>query len=192
MLLLQKKKFQQELSAQLLHIQHDHSYQYSVSAPDHGIAEQKALEQSHLAKELYENHVFLCEDQIAKLEANTRMQSASELWCNARKLRVTASVMKEVCHRKSTTSCGPFIQRKLASLSIETAAITYGKKHEKDAISSYIAYHKSKGTNIEVIKCGLIVDASEPWLAASLDGLVFDPTCCDHNRGCLEVKCPFV
>ena len=188
-----RKKFQEELSAQLLHIQHDHGYRCSINAPDHDdTAELKALEHSHLAKELYESHVILCQDQIAKLEANTRMQSASELWSNARKLRITASTMKEVCHRKSTTSCGPFIQKKLASLSIKTAAIAYGRKHEKDAISSYIGYHESKGTNVEVTKCGLIVDASEPWLAASPDGIVLDPTMSEHNRGCLEVKCPFV
>ena len=42
-------------------------------------AEQKPLEHSHLTKELYESHVILCQDEMAKLEANTRMQFASEL-----------------------------------------------------------------------------------------------------------------
>ena len=40
-------------------------------------------------------------------------------------------------------------------------------------------------------KCGLIVDASAPWLAASPDGIVLDPTQSEHKKGCLEVKCPF-
>ena len=186
-----KKKFQNEMSAHLLHIQHDHNYGQSHFTADIEIHEQKALEKSDFVKELYENHVVLNQDQIDKLEANTRMQSASELWCNARKLRITASIMKEVCHKKSTTSCSPFIRKKLAARSIETAAIAYGNKHEKDAISSYIGYHKSRGTDIEVTKCGLIVDASAPWLAASPDGIVLDPTQGEHKRGCLEVKCPF-
>ena len=80
--------------------------------------------------------------------------------------------MKEICHKKSTTSCSPFIRKKLAARSIETTAIAYGNKHEKDAISSYIGYHKSRGTDIEVTKCGLIVVASTPWLAASPDGIL--------------------
>ena len=42
-------------------------------------AEQKPLEHSHLTKELYESHVIFCQEEIAKLEANTRMQFASEL-----------------------------------------------------------------------------------------------------------------
>ena len=46
-------------------------------------------------------------------------------------------------------------------MSIKTAAIAYGRKHEKDAISLYIGYHESKGTNIEVTKRGLTVDASD-------------------------------
>ena len=149
------------------------------------------MKQSDFIKELYKNHVVLNQDQIAKLEANTRMQLASKLWCNARKLRITASIMKEVCHKKSTTSCSPFIQKNLAARSIETAAIAYGNKHEKDAISSYIGYHKSRGTDIEVTKSGLIVDASVPWLEGSPDGIVLDPTQSEHKRGCLEVKCPF-
>lgn len=48
-------------------------------------------------------------------------------------------------------------------------------------------------TFIQVLKaikmrpCGLVVDISLPWLAASPDGIVMDPK---HGRGCLEVKCP--
>ena len=52
--------------------------------------------------------------------------------------------MKEVCHRKSTTSCEVFIWAKISPAQITTAATCYGKLYEKDAISSYVWYQKAK------------------------------------------------
>ena len=41
-------------------------------------------------------------------------------------------------------------------------------------------------------RCGLFVHVSSPWLAATLDGLVFDESQQGGQLdGCLEVKCPF-
>ena len=71
-----------------------------------------------------------------------------------------------------------------------TTAICYGKKHENDAILSYITYQRSCGITVEVSACGLVVDTSAPWLVASPDRLVLDLTQKEHEKGCLEVKCP--
>lgn len=38
--------------------------------------------------------------------------------------------------------------------------------------------------------CGFVVGTSAPWLAASPDRLVLDFTQKEHEKGCLEVKCP--
>ena len=51
---------------------------------------------------------------------------------------------------------------------------------------------KSQQVAIEVNKCGLLIDSNDFWLGASPDGIVFDPTQQEHQRGCLEVKCPYV
>ena len=97
--------------------------------------------------------------------------------------------MKEVCHRKGSTSC--FVLKKLAQKPIDVIATRYGKQHEKSAIASYVNYHRARGIMINVQPCGLYVDPSLPWLAASPDGIVLDPTqCADKQKGCLEVKCP--
>ena len=37
---------------------------------------------------------------------------------------------------------------------------------------------------------GVHIDVTHGWLAASPDGLVYDPTATDPN-GLLEIKCPF-
>jgi len=62
-------------------------------------------------------------------------------------------------------------KRKMHPRPHNTAAIQYGKAHEKDAISSYLDYHRSRGIAIEMRKC---VDVSLPWLAASPDRIVTD------------------
>ena len=41
--------------------------------------------------------------------------------------------------------------------------------------------------------CGLYVDSSEPWLAASPGGIVFEAFQNNMYRiGCLEIKCPIL
>ena len=94
--------------------------------------------------------------------------------------------MKEVCHRKPTTSCIAFAQKKIHPKPLNTVAVHYRRTHESDAISSYLDYYHSRGVAIELRLCGL-VDVSLPWLTASPDGIVMDPK---HGEGCLEVKCP--
>ena len=175
----------------MVHVKHDHCYTHERSDAN-DIEEKESVVPPHLTDVLYRSHVVLNLEQRKDLEAATRLQSDSELWFNARKLRITASIMKEMCHRKSTTTCEAFIRKKLYPSQINTAAISYGKQHEKDAISLYVQYQRSQGVNVLVTKCGLIVDEFESWLAASPDGIVTDPSQNEHKTGCLEVKCPYV
>ena len=41
--------------------------------------------------------------------------------------------MKEVCHRKATTSCEAFVRKKLTPRHIDTAAIPYGKDPQQSS-----------------------------------------------------------
>ena len=45
---------------------------------------------------------------------------------------------------------------------------------------------------MQVESCGLFVDHSKPWLAASSDGIVTDLSELHNTKGILEVKCPYV
>ena len=122
------------------------------------------------------------------MEKHTRCQVSSDLWHQERKLRITASMVKEVCCKRGTTSIKSFILKELAPKSIDTAAICYGNDHEQDAIESYKRFCKSNGKEVVVESCGLVISLSEPWLAASPDGIVSE----GGSKGCLEVKCPFL
>ena len=199
----QKRKFQKELEAKLNHVQHDHTYSFSCNEMEGEIFNNESslpVTPSHCVSELcesqvkllYESQVKLNSVQATRLEANTRMQLSSELWHNERKLRITASIMKEVCHRRPTTSCTSFVERKLFPKPIDTTPTCYGRRHESDAVLAYINYQKDRGICVEVTLCGLVINSCTPWLAASPDRLVVDSTLSEENQRCLEVKCPFV
>ena len=192
---MQRRMFLDELLAKQHHVKHDHTYT-SVGNEGEGTIVSEALKDeasvvpSYLISQLYENQVVLNLQQAADIEMKTRTQSLSELWHSERKLRITASIMKEVCHRKTNTSCKAFVQNKIDPKPVYTAAICYGKKHENNAVLSYVTFQQSHGIVVEVSTCGLVVDTSAPWLAASPDRTVSDSTQKDNKKGCLEVKCP--
>ena len=99
--------------------------------------------------------------------------------------------MKEVCHRRDNTSRKSLILRKFVPRNTDVIAILYGKQHEKLAIVSYIQYHKARGVVVNIQQCSLYVDEVAPWLGATPDGIVLDPTqCTGQQNGYLEVKCP--
>ena len=183
-----KCRFQEELATMQLCVQHDHRYaSYTADKPLTESCDHSA-DIHHLVRSLYTNHICINITNIHELEIHTRGQSSSEMWHHERKLRITASMMKEVCHRKETTSCKSFLMKKLSCTAVTTAAMRYGIRHAQCAIESYKNFHKLNGTKITVEPCGLFVDSSEPWLAASPDGIVFE----GFQKGCLEVKCPFL
>ena len=96
----QRKKYLDELSALQQCVGHDHSYS---GLPDSSKAntstnDEMSFVRQNMADHLYRNHVCLSPEACIQVEASTRMQSRSEQWVNERKLRITASIMKEVCH----------------------------------------------------------------------------------------------
>ena len=192
---MQKKKLMQHLAALQSCVLHDHDYASKDDDPLPKQQEESVSElnvQQKVIDDLYTNHIHISATTINELETSTQGQHKSEKWHSERKLRVTASIMKEVCHHRPTTSCVPFVKRKLSCKSINTPAISYGKKHEKEAIASYVKYQNMNGKVVSVESCGLFVDHSMPWLAASPDAIVSDFSEPVHKRGCLEVKCPYV
>ena len=95
--------------------------------------------------------------------------------------------MQIVCRRKKTFE--PLIRAKLSQHHISTPAIQYGTRHESTAVSNYVQ-HKQEEISLKFVveDSGLIINVAKPWLAASPDGTVDDPTA---GCGLLEVKCPY-
>ena len=185
-----KLKLQQELCNLIDVINRDHSYTGSIcpiAATHYEVDHLKASPSPYLVRSLYEEHICISPSRAIEIEACTRNQSLSNLWHNERKLRISASIMKTVCHRKSDTNVKTFITNKLSLKSINSTAIYYGRKNEDTAIECYIGQQKKRGIDVTVRKCGLFVNPAIPWLAATPDSVVE----IGEDMGCLEVKCPF-
>ena len=182
------KKLQFQLSLLCLTkiVNHDHDYCTTTSLIQRKIDGVPAPH--HLVRNLYEEHVCISPTEATDLEIKTRTQAQSSLWHEERKFRITASIMKTVCHRKPKTDMIPFINSKLAPKPITTPAIDYGKRNEDVAIGCYIDHQRKKGVIVKVCKCGLWIDSAIPWLAATPDSILE----VGEDRGCLEVKCPYV
>ena len=92
-----QKKFQEDLLVRLIHVKYDHSYFLTESDLSNTcITEEKESGvqwgkgsgvQPGLVNKLHQSNVVLNLDQVKSLEANTRMQSDSELFWE---LRITA------------------------------------------------------------------------------------------------------
>ena len=141
-----RHKFQEKLSTTLDLVNRDHNYCSCPINASHFEVE-SVLAPQHLVRNLYEQHVCIDPSRALEIEGCTRNQSLSHVWHEERKLRITASILKTVCHRKADTDVQPFIQNKLAPKFINSQAIDYGRRNEDTAIRCYIQYQEKKAIN---------------------------------------------
>ncbi|XP_064475650.1 uncharacterized protein LOC135389544 [Ornithodoros turicata] len=123
------------------------------------------------------------------LEKNSRQQSTSATWNEARNRRVTASNFGTILKRTTWTRRGldNLFRRKDLS---RVRAVQYGISNEAAAVQRYRPVMCSVGHDVALLSCGLFVDPATPWLGATPDRIVFDPT--ERSpHGVLEVKCPY-
>ena len=122
-----KQQFLEELHIKQLHVHLDHSY--ASEPPSANVSldiKVPVSENSYLVNELYTNHVCITRASIGDLKLQTRAQCNSDRWHYERVLRVTSSIMKEVCHRRDSTSA--FIFKKTYSKDCRCQCNTLWKK----------------------------------------------------------------
>ncbi|KAG0445120.1 hypothetical protein HPB47_020173 [Ixodes persulcatus] len=119
------------------------------------------------------------------LEQNTRQQSKSKTWGDARQHRLTASSFGKVLARQQWTERGLHNLLEPKDLT-GVRAVQYGIKNEPLAVNRYVAVLKKLGHDVTVKHCGIFVDPSCPWLGATPDRLVFDPE--EGSYGVVEVN----
>ncbi|XP_071118722.1 uncharacterized protein [Haliotis cracherodii] len=122
----------------------------------------------------------MTQEQCEQLEQLTRDQTNSQMWFQARKHRLTASTFGIILKRKTITE--KFINNIINEKAFTSAATSYGKSNERQAIEKYI---KQSGNHVH--DCGLVVNRKFPFLGATPDGKV----CEDGITGIIEVKCPY-
>ena len=118
--------------------------------------------------EFYKKNVVLTVEGAAALELETRSQSKANAWFLARRVRVTASLAKDITarHKKDFT---PLVRRHLRCQFKGNKATLYGQQFEKVALHCFV--RSLEATNVEVMESGLVVDSSEPWLGALMMAL---------------------
>ena len=118
----------------------------------------------------------------------TAEQSNSPRWYTERVCRLTASKFGLIAKRREGYMA-TLVDQLLYSAPPTTAGpLKFGQDNEPIAVSLYEEHMRSKGHLVDVQQTGLQIHQTIPFLAASPDRLVNDPSC-EPSAGLLEVKC---
>ena len=124
--------------------------------------------------------------EIKRFEEQTRLQSQSPLWYRIRNHRITASRIGEIYRRRKDHEV--LAKRMKSTRRVTTAAMRQGLAFEPVAAEVYAQVKECK---LNLYPCGVVVNDSCPWLAASPDRKVYNPDMFPEF-GLLEIKCPQV
>lgn len=153
------------------------------------IAELNMLNQSEL-HDFFIDNVMINPKEAQDLEKRTVLQGESDEWLQQHKYRLTASNFGRVYFRKQRPSDSMlksiFIPKDLSNV----RSISHGKEKEKVARTIYAKKMQKDVPTFTIFDAGISVHPSFPYLGASPDGKVFDPSS-DEKFGLLEIKCPF-
>ena len=161
----------------------------AVNNPDPSIPDTCVLKETIVA---FKESLKLSAEKLREIEQTTREQRNSSLWFSVRRYRITASIFGKILHRLSTTSPDSLVLSILEPRSFTSAATTWGIENESKAIEQYISYqHQQRSKELTVGPCGFLISGSHPFLGATPDGTVYDPSNIQQPFGFLEVKCPY-
>ena len=136
------------------------------------------------------HNLFLNDDDISKVERETRGQSTNEKWFDHRFGRITASKCHRVaCPHKAGTSPSKIIKEVLNyNEQVQAKAMREGIENEELIITQYKDKMQKGGhAGLEVNSCGFFVSKTPGFLGASPDGLVTDPSS-ENPSGLVEAK----
>ena len=140
----------------------------------------------------FKDSLKLSEEKLREIEFNTRKQRQSNQWFEVRRYRLTSSLFGHVLRRRSDTPPDSLVLRILQPKQFSTPATSWGITHEPLAITKYTEYQHEQGHDgLIVAPSGFLISKTYPFLGASPDGSVYDPSNRSHPFGFLEVKCPF-
>ena len=141
----------------------------------------------------YLAHVKVTESAATKIMIDTTGQgddNSKILWHEERRKRLTASNVGKIAKRRVTTKVGSSVQQLLNTKFQGNSATNWGIFREEDSNKEHLRIRRESSPNISISKCGLVVSVTNPWLGASPDGLVHDPTS-DPPDGLVEFKNPY-
>ena len=169
-----------------------------VSRHDNGITPEEVIDDippehlEQLKTSFYSTKVFVTKDEAMEIEKQTRDQADSMQWLVERRKRLTASKVGGISKMKNSTKNSKKVQNLLYSTFRGNEATRYGSEKEEETTQQYINHQRKNGhPDLSVDKSGLSISLTNPWLAASPDGTVHDPSDTDQGLGLVEVKNPY-
>ena len=144
-----------------------------------------------LKRNFYTTQIAVTKEQIEAIEQETKDQSESETWMKERAKRCTASRVGSILKMRKTTKRSKKVEEIVYSRFRGNRATHYGKSTEDIARHQYVAYqHQNGHAGLQAIRTGLVVSTDNPWLAASPDDKVHDPSA-SQSLGIAEYKNPY-
>ena len=132
------------------------------------------------------------EEQARTIEQNTIEQRDSPYWFEVRKFRLTSSYFGTIMRRRSGTPVDKLVLRIIRQEQFTSHATEWGINNESCALQAYQDKQRENGhPELVVCKSGFIINPLYPFLGASPDGAVYDPSSSDEPYGFLEIKCPY-
>ena len=141
----------------------------------------------------YKSNVVVTIQEAIDIEIKTRGQGENDLWKEERRKRLTSSVVGGIIKMQKRTKCSKKVQTLLYSTFKGNDATRYGihVQMEDEARHRYKTYQQQKGhSGLEIYQSGLVICKDNPWLAASPDDKVKDPSTSDIF-GLVEYKNPY-
>ena len=141
----------------------------------------------------FKESLLVSEADICRIEKETREQRDSLKWFQMRRFRLKASHFGEICRRKDTTRPDALVLRLLGAngQQKDTTPMAWGRSNKSLALEQYKQTKLASGhENMVVTQSGLWVSPDHPFLGASPDAAVYDPSE-PHAYGFAEVKCPY-
>ena len=140
----------------------------------------------------FKDSLKLTEEKRTEIEFNTRKQRESNQWYEVRRYRLTSSLFGHILRRRSDTPPDSLVLSILKPRQFTTQATSWGITHEPLAITKYTKYQHDHGHDCLVVApSGFLISRTHPFLGASPDGAVYDPSDRNHMFGFLEIKSPF-
>ncbi|ORU92175.1 MAG: hypothetical protein A6F71_08600 [Cycloclasticus sp. symbiont of Poecilosclerida sp. M] len=123
-----------------------------------------------LKKSYYTTKVMVTKEEADDIEKGTCGQSDNDQWKKERSIRITASVVGGICKMRKNT-------KKLSQCS----TINSVEMKQPDMVIGWkdlhLLHQQQKGNpGLRVHETGLVVSSENPWLAASPDNRVHNPT----------------
>ncbi len=139
----------------------------------------------------YNSKLQVTSGEISHIEELTRGQVDSDVWIAERRKRLTASVVGGIIKVRNNTKKAGKVEHLLYRKFKGNAATCYGQVLEDRAKEEYKIYQQQQHPGLAILDCGLFISKDTPWLAATPDGLVTDPSETEHSLGLVEIKNPY-